>query len=881
MHKSRFLSLLLCVCLVISSIPAIKTDAKSADSIIYQQDGIEIYYGVDSSWSGAFNAHITIKNRSQKDVENWGLQFEFSNKISNIWNGKILSNENQTYTVKNAGYNQDLKKGSEVTIGFSANGDAKVLPDNIALCSEEFVVEDGYSTKLVVNSDWGSGFSGAIELSNTGKEAIEDWTIEFDFNRDIDTIWNGVIVKREGSHYVIKNADYNQKILPGQSVSIGFNGHKGNVKTETINNVKLSSFGSVSTTPKVVDGRVKIDTSMLIPDEENIFFMPKDVYSIIGTVENSSNVKKLTYSSNNTFGLDLLSGELTIGDNWAIENIPLILGYNELTVTALYKDNTVSSDTIIIAYMYDDRMDGFDNLVIDSDSDGLEDYIEAIYGTDPLKKDTDEDGLSDYTELVVMGTDPLKADTDGNGILDGNEDYDKDGLSNKEEEELGTLLYGVDSDYDDLTDYDEVHKYNTNPVLADTDGDGASDGFEVANGYDPLTAETSFKVEKTVDVGGTTYELLLTADGENIESLEVIPVNNSGAKYGLIPGYLDAAVDFRINGTFESAKLKVYFDESYLEIEGFVPALYYIDEENHEMVEIPGEWDGVSNYFYVDVPHFSTYITLNKTEFIRVWENAIKAHAITQDGKTNLNIVFVTDLSGSMRGSKITTMKSSINAFIDVLSPSDKAAVVSFTSSATVLSGLTSDKTVLKQIVSSMSVGGMTAIYTGLDKAVEILENPDVSGYKMIIVFTDGYDEPSTTYDGQYKSIVERALKADISIQTIGIGTIDSALLTKVAQNTGGSFYYAENASALTSQVTQVQEDIIDYTKDSNNDGISDYFTKLLCDGKLITWRGEPILIGATYEEVQNDSDGDLDNDGIKNGEELILQTNEDKVVNI
>jgi hypothetical protein len=44
---------------------------------------------------------------------------------------------------------------------------------------------------------------------------------------------------------------------------------------------------------------------------------------------------------------------------------------------------------------------------LDSDSDGLDDIEERIYGTDPVKNDTDGDGYSDLSELET-GHDPLK-----------------------------------------------------------------------------------------------------------------------------------------------------------------------------------------------------------------------------------------------------------------------------------------------------------------------------------------------------------------------------------------------------------------------------------------------------------------------------------------
>ena len=44
----------------------------------------------------------------------------------------------------------------------------------------------------------------------------------------------------------------------------------------------------------------------------------------------------------------------------------------------------------------------------------------------------------------------------------------------------------VDTDHDGLTDYQEVHVYHTDPLKADTDGDGYNDGDEVKNGFNPL-----------------------------------------------------------------------------------------------------------------------------------------------------------------------------------------------------------------------------------------------------------------------------------------------------------------------------------------------------------------------------------------------------------
>jgi hypothetical protein len=58
---------------------------------------------------------------------------------------------------------------------------------------------------------------------------------------------------------------------------------------------------------------------------------------------------------------------------------------------------------------------------LDSDNDGLTDAEEEKLGTDPNKADTDGDGLSDGDEVNVYHTDPLDKDTDGDGYDDGTE----------------------------------------------------------------------------------------------------------------------------------------------------------------------------------------------------------------------------------------------------------------------------------------------------------------------------------------------------------------------------------------------------------------------------------------------------------------------------
>lgn len=70
-------------------------------------------------------------------------------------------------------------------------------------------------------------------------------------------------------------------------------------------------------------------------------------------------------------------------------------------------------------------------------------------------------------------------------------DTDRDGLTDAEEDVLGTDPYDPDTDKDRLSDGDEVNRYSTNPLEPDTDLDFLNDGDEVLDhGTDPLLRDS-------------------------------------------------------------------------------------------------------------------------------------------------------------------------------------------------------------------------------------------------------------------------------------------------------------------------------------------------------------------------------------------------------
>jgi hypothetical protein len=206
-------------------------------------DDAKVSFEITDIWEGGYNALIRIENTSEENIDNWTLAFDYDGEISNVWNAEILSHDGSKYTIKNVGWNQDIAPGQTIEIGLSGQENFVSEPTDYSLIS---VLNEGntndFSISIQIYDDWGSGCNGNMTITNNSDTTIEDWVLEFDFDAELTSIWNAEIVSHEGAHYIIKNAQHNSNIEPGQSVSVGFNGGEGAGSTE-LRGYKLYSYG--------------------------------------------------------------------------------------------------------------------------------------------------------------------------------------------------------------------------------------------------------------------------------------------------------------------------------------------------------------------------------------------------------------------------------------------------------------------------------------------------------------------------------------------------------------------------------------------------------------------------------------------------------------
>ena len=511
---------------------------------------------------------------------------------------------------------------------------------------------------------------------------------------------------------------------------------------------------------------------------------------------------------------------------------------------------------------------------LDSDNDGIPDYNEKKIGTNINKSDSDNDGLNDYLELSI-GYNPLSE----NSEEDGKKDYDNDGLSNIEEIKYGTDLTNADTDEDQLNDYEEIFVYGTDPLNKDTDGDGILDGVEIKFGTDPLVKNDgnkkisyTFNSKKIIDdYDENVYpEIELTGTLATLENFEVKAKENDTIINKMIPGYIGTAYEFSTSEKFDKAVVTFHIDKDLFKDNTFKPAIYYYNEENQILEELENQ-KVEGNAVSATLEHFSTYIVLNKTEFDKVWEEEIVFYTEEQK-KNGMDFAFVIDASGSMsyddtpkndrNGLRLTLSKKMVEKMAD----KDRAMVVKFATTATLLQALTNDKDLISKAIDKVGSYGMTAMKDGIHIAnMEYASHSDKTRNKIMIVITDGLDN-SSTYS--MNTIISEAKANGTKIYTIGLGSqINTSELIQIASQTGGKYYYASVSSDLNDIYDDIEDETVDYSLDSNNDGISDYHTKMLCEGKLTTGTGVPLFAGIPYEDVQ--SNDDYDGDGLKNGEEV------------
>ena len=700
---------------------------------------------------------------------------------------------------------------------------------------------DTYSVDYTVTSHWDDRCNVIVDLRNNTDQVIHNWNLIFCTDDEIIDPWNAKIVSEddETGKYLLKNMEYNQDVPANGSVKFGFQ-----VKYGEDFDLPISFY--MSTSEKCVEESDYKATVSVTSAWDGGYTAGIDIYNLRDTdiedwlmiVQTENKITNMWNATLKSIGDDLY--EISCPDH--SQNIP---GHEMKSVG--FQAEGDECDLTVLCIKERNRIDDLElpdfsnwDRITDTDGDGVVDSLEEYFGTDINNKDSDSDGMSDREEVYITGTDPRVVDSDDNGIPDTDEDLDKDGLVNFDELVYGTSPFSADTDFDDLSDLEEIKQYFTDPLIRDTDSDGAPDGWELDNGYDPLVYNSSFKLSASQGELGEANPVIarvnLEASDVDVESLvvEKIEPHDNYLISPCIAGYIGDAYGFSIDGEFDKAELIFEYDVAVGKIgDDFQPRIYYLNEDT-EMFEELEDQTVNEGKVTANTTHFSIYILLNKVEFDKAWEKSAQGALNNISGKDNA-------------------------AAFDDISIKNKGEVKSYNGHKYLL-------------------------------IKEEMDWDNASDYCMSV----GGHLVSITSEGEQNFINNNILEK--SRHSAWIGGITYGSLDEFQWVTGEKMDYTYWNSGEPNWGDETRVHLYDWTGlwnncpetsrhwficewddygeestyDSNGDGISDYDTKLIEEGIITCSNTSDELTGynLNYDENGNLSD-DCDHDGLKNGEEI------------
>ncbi len=177
---------------------------------------------------------------------------------------------------------------------------------------------------------------------------------------------------------------------------------------------------------------------------------------------------------------------------------------------------------------------------------------------------------------------------------------------------------------------------------------------------------------------------------------------------------------------------------------------------------------------------------------------AVKGYELQATERPRANLVFLLDVSGSMRGAnRLPLLKNAFRMLVENLKPDDTIGIVKYASGTGVVLEPTkvSDKTKIFAAIDGLSAGGSTAGAQGIQDAYRLAESVfDKDAVNRVLIGTDGDFNVGITDRGELKSFIERKRKTGIYLSILGFGrgNYNDALMQTLAQNGNGVAAYID-----------------------------------------------------------------------------------------
>lgn len=179
-----------------------------------------------------------------------------------------------------------------------------------------------------------------------------------------------------------------------------------------------------------------------------------------------------------------------------------------------------------------------------------------------------------------------------------------------------------------------------------------------------------------------------------------------------------------------------------------------------------------------------------------------------KEKNSNVELICIIDISGSMRGEKIKLVKQSLKILLEMMSDKDKLGLVLFNQQAYKLLDLTytnnNNKKNIISLIDSIKVGGGTYILSGLEMAVDMFKQNkrDEKNFfdkfrisSAMILLSDGNDNIMTHIEiGNGLKNLTKDMKLFFTLHAFGYGEDhDPNIMNTLANIRDGAFYFVQD----------------------------------------------------------------------------------------
>ena len=110
----------------------------SASGSIVDDDQIaprhRFVYETTNDWGSGFNGRFSITNSSDQPWTNWQVEFDWTHAINQVWNGVLIEQSGNRYTIENESWNGQVSPGQTITVGFGGTpGNVVSTPTNVKI----------------------------------------------------------------------------------------------------------------------------------------------------------------------------------------------------------------------------------------------------------------------------------------------------------------------------------------------------------------------------------------------------------------------------------------------------------------------------------------------------------------------------------------------------------------------------------------------------------------------------------------------------------------------------------------------------------------------------------------------------------------------------